>query len=907
MTIVPGTRVGPYEITAPLGQGGMGEVYKARDTRLQRDVAIKVLPPLFASDPERTARFEREARVLAALNHPNIAQIHGVEENLGVFALVMELVDGPTLASLIARRLPASASGGSPSGARDIDALDISRQLADALEAAHDRGIIHRDLKPQNIIVRGDGTVKVLDFGLAKALDPISGERSDNSPTITNMATHVGTMLGTAAYMAPEQVKGRAADRRADIWAFGVVLYELLTGTMAFGAETVTETLARVIEREPDWSRLPADTPPAIVRLLQRTLAKDPKHRLQSIGDARLEIEEAMSGARQVAVPATARPRSRALLTTGAIVGALAIGVIAGRMSRAPGPAADRPALRASIALPPGLFLDGFGPPELAFSPDGTTLAFLARDTRGFQRLYVRSLASETATLVPNSDTAEAPFFSPDGRWVGFAVGVSELDNTPGELRKYSLDSGLTQTITRVIDNFGSVWLEDGTIVFVNRQSAGLWQVDSAGGDSRQIVPKIMLDGKEVEHAVSWPSLIPGTRTLVLSDRSLGTNVGELIAVDLDTRRASRLGIKGAGGLVLPNGYLVYANPDTALMAVRFDVPNRRTVGTPVALMPGIAFGRGDFPVFAVAADGTFAFATGYLRYSRREPMQLMRISASGQATPLPFEPDLLFRGFELSPDGNRLAVGAWDGSRWIFDVRRGTRQRLPLARVGPFALTWHPYGRRLTISGQIVGSGAFGTFLESTDGTGATEKLVEDPTNPVFSAGWLPGGRTHITWRSEIGGSAIRRSDPGQPVRTLLQQESLTRFASVSPDGRWVAYETTSTGPSHVFVMSTDGGGPVEVSARIAEVPRWSHDGKTLFFKSGGAMVAIDVRATRQQIDFVNERKLFDGEIAREYDVAPNGDFYTMVPAPEIAYQRHIQIRTRWFEEVERMMRGAK
>jgi serine/threonine-protein kinase len=563
--------------------------------------------------------------------------------------------------------------------------------------------------------------------------------------------------------------------------------------------------------------------------------------------------------------------------------------------------------VRASIALPPGLFLDGAGPPELAFSPDGTTLAFLARGTTGVQRLYIRSLASETATLVPNSDTAEGPFFSPDGRWVGFAVGVSGMDSTPPELRKYSLDSGLTQTITPLTDNFGSVWLEDGTIVFVNWEPSGLWQVDSAGGEARQIVPKIMLDGQEVEHAIAWPSLIPGTRTLVLTDWSLETRIGELITVDLDTRRASRLGIKGSGGLVLPNGYLVYASPDAALMAVRFDVRNRRTVGTPVALLPDIAFGRGDFPVFAVANNGTFAYATGYLRYSRREPMQLMRVSPSGQSTRLPFEPDLLYRGFELSPDGNRLAVGAWDGSRWIFDVRRGTRQRLPLGRVGPNLLTWHPDGRRLTVSGQVVGSGAWGIVLESTDGSGATEKLVEEPNAEVYSAGWLPGGRTHVMWRSERPGSTIRRSDPGQPVRTLLQQESGTRFATVSPDGGWVAYETASAGPSHVFVMSTDRGAPVQVSARTAENPRWSHDGKTLFFRSGESVMAVDVRTTGQEIDFVNERRLFDGGVAREYDVASNGDFYTMVPAPEIAYQRHIQLRTQWFDEVERMMRGAK
>ena len=402
MSVAPGTRLGPYEITASLGRGGMGEVYKGRDTRLQRDVAIKVLPPLFAADADRLARFEREAQVLAALNHPNIAQIYGVEENAGITALVMELIDGETLAQVIARR-PTTASSATRSGGWDVDRLDIARQLAEAMEAAHDRGIIHRDLKPQNIIVRPDGTLKILDFGLAKALDPITGaERSDNSPTITNVATQVGTLLGPAAYMAPEQVKGRAADRRADIWAFGVVLYELWTGTMAFGAETVTETLARVIERDPDWSRLPADTPPAILRLLHRTLVKDPKRRLQSIGDARLEIEEAINDARQARGPAPGRRWSRTgLLTALSIAGALALGGIAGRMSRSAPPAVDQPAIRAAIPLPSGLFLDGLGAPSIALSPDGTSIAFLARGTSGVQRLYVRSLASDAATLVP--------------------------------------------------------------------------------------------------------------------------------------------------------------------------------------------------------------------------------------------------------------------------------------------------------------------------------------------------------------------------------------------------------------------------------------------------------------------------------------------------------------------------
>jgi hypothetical protein len=474
-------------------------------------------------------------------------------------------------------------------------------------------------------------------------------------------------------------------------------------------------------------------------------------------------------------------------------------------------------------------------------------------------------------------------------------------------LRKYSLDSGLTQTITRVVDNFGSVWLDDGTIVFVNQQPAGLWQVSSAGGDARPIVPKLMLDGREVEHAIAWPALIPGTRSVVLADWSLGTGIGQLIAVDLDTRRATTLGIDGAGGMVLPNGYLVYASPDAALMAVRFDATNRRAVGTPVALMPELALGRNNAPVFAAAGNGTLAFAPGYLRYSRREPMQLVRVSPSGHVTPLPFEPDLLYRGFELSPDGSRLAVGAWDGSRWIFDVRRGTRHRLPPGQFNTNLITWHPDGRRLTVAGPVGGSGAWGIFLEPIDGGSAPEQLAEELRSEVFTAGWLPDASAHFTWRSEPGGSSILRTEAGLPPKPLLQHKSSTRYARVSPDGRWLAYETTSTGPSHVSVMSTAGGGErVQVSARTAEAPRWSRDGKQLFFRSGASMMAVDIRTTGGQIDFVNERKLFDGEMAREYDVAPNGDFYSMVPAPDIAYQRQIQIRTRWFDEVERAVRGT-
>ena len=884
----------------------MGEVYKARDVRLQRNVAIKILPSTFAADPERLARFEREAQVLASLNHPNIAQIYGVEEGSGALALVMELVDGPTLAEVIAARR-SHGSAGPRSGAWEVDRLAVARQLADALEAAHDQGIIHRDLKPQNIILRPDGTVKVLDFGLAKALDPPDAGRPIDSPTLTNAATLVGTLLGTAPYMAPEQVKGHTVDRRADIWAFGAVLYELWTGSMTFPGDSTTEILARVIEREPDWSKLPAGTPPAVTRLLHRTLVKDPKRRLQSIGDARLDLDEAIGGATAPAppVPPTAHLK-RAVIAGLALVACVLLGVAAGRWTRSP-PAADAPAIRASIALPPGTFLDGGGPPELALSRDGRTIAFLARGATGFQRLYVRSLDSETATLVPGSDLAEGPFFSPDGRWVAFAVGVSSQGVQPPELRKYSLDTGLTQTVARLGDFFGGIWLDDGKIVFVDVQPSGLWVVDSAGGEARQLVAKWTLDGREVERALAWPSLVPGTRSVVLTEWST-SRVGTLVVGDMDTRQLVSLGIEGSGGHVLPNGYLVYANPTAALMAVRFEVTSRRVVGTPVALMPDIAFGRNNVPVFAVAGTGTLAFAPGYLRHSRREPMQVVRVSPAGVVTPLTLEPELLVRGFELSRDGNRLAAGVWDGSRSIFDLRRGTRQKFRDGKLTEInSLSWHADGRTFAASGPLAGSSAWAIVVDSLDGS-SSETLLSQPPNEVFTAGWLPDGRTHIAWDSRGQDTAgILRKDKGQPPQTILTERGNIRTVRISPSGRWLAYDSSASGPFNVYIVSISGKGErLQVSPRPAEAPRWSHDGKQLFFRSGSAMMAVDVRETGEQIDLGPERKLFDAAMAREYAVAPNGDFYTLAPVPGTAFQTHIQLKSRWFDDVERLMRGA-
>jgi hypothetical protein len=898
-----GTDIGPYRVLDKLGEGGMGEVYKARDARLQRNVAIKILPALFASDPERLARFEREAQLLASLNHPNIAQIYGVEEAQGTTALIMELVDGPTLAQVIAAQGRVTTLRASHASTLDVDRLAIARQLIDALEGAHEQGIVHRDLKPQNIILRNDGSVKVLDFGLAKALEPVSAlERSDHSPTITNAATRVGTLLGTAGYMAPEQVKGRPADRRADVWAFGAVLYELYTGAMAFGGETMTETLARVIEREPDWSRLPADTPASVVRLLHRTLVKDPKRRLQSIGDARLELDEPID-APVTPIPAATHAGARWAVAAIALASCIGLGILIGRATRTAAPAINDPAIRASIALPPGTFLDGAGPPILALSPDGRTLAFVARTQAGLPQLYVRGLTADSPALVPGSETAEGPFFSPDGRWIGFAVGVSGFGNQPQELRKYSLDTGLTQTICTITDFFGGTWRDDGTIVYVDHQPSGLWTVSSGGGQPRQAAGALNIDGKDVESQMAWPAAIANSHWVIVVTPAGHSRFGELTAVDVDSRRAVPLHLEGSAPQLLANGDLAYGNANSALTVVKFDAANMRTTGTPAAAVPDLALARGNVPVFAVARNGTLAYVQGYLRFSRHEPMQLVRVSKAGAATTLAFEPDLLGRALAMSADGNRVAVGAWDSARWIYDLRRGTRQRIePGALADVYSVAWHSDGRHLAAAGPLRDSGTWGVVTDALDGSSAGGIVREQPTLEIFTAGWLPDGRTQLTWTVEADKSTISLRAPGQAPRTVVKEAMNITSVAMSPDGRWVAYDATSSVPFHIYVVPIAGGVQTQVSARQGITPRWSADGRQLFFRSGPGMYAVDVKIHGDDIDFANERKLFDADMARDYAVAPSGDFYTTAPAADVAYQRHIELRTRWFDELGRL-----
>src|SRR5262245_3005074 len=599
-----GRRVGAYHLQTVLGAGGMGEVYRARDTKLGRDVAIKILPSVFTSDPDRLARFEREARMLAALNHPNVCAIYGLEESGGVPALVMELVEGEDLSRRIARGIPIDES------------LLIARQIVEALESAHEQGIIHRDLKPANIKVRPDGTVKVLDFGLAKAMDPSSSSSVvlTNSPTLTVQATQVGLLLGTAAYMSPEQALGKAVDRRADIWAFGVVLYEMLTGQRAFKGEHVSDTLAAVLRGEPDWTVLPPGTPTSVRTLLRRCLEKDRKRRLDSAAAARLEIDEALTAHRAADGAAASAPPlrsawSRTLTwTLAASVFGLAIALaLWSRNESAPGAS---PPARVSVMLPANrpISISGFPTRSVALSPDGTQLVYVgtnldapADQLRARTQLQLRSLGSLAVRDLPGTTGARQPFFSPDGQWVGFFTVTDEL-------KKVSLGGGNPITLLTKINgaNAFGVWTEDDTIVFSSTK--GLRRVPADGGAISDLTTSDA-DRDEISHR--FPTLVPSRRAVLFDVRYNQTRPSRIEAVMLDSKERRVVVENGNVPLVLSSGHLLFQRNDTILIAP-FDAERMVVTGPAVALVDDIRRDSATSPLpvpeLAVSRSGTLVY-----------------------------------------------------------------------------------------------------------------------------------------------------------------------------------------------------------------------------------------------------------------------------------------------------------
>ncbi|HEX6323932.1 MAG TPA: protein kinase [Vicinamibacterales bacterium] len=830
MTLPAGTRIGPYEILAPIGAGGMGEVYRARDNRLDRDVAIKILPPAFAADAERLARFEREAKTLAALNHTNIAQIYGLEATNGATALVMELVEGEDLSARIAR-------GAVPLA----EALEIARQIAVALEAAHERGIIHRDLKPANIKVRADGTVKVLDFGLAKALDASAGSNPDimNSPTITSPATPgtmMGMIIGTAAYMAPEQAKGRAIDRRADVWAFGVVLFEMLTGQRVFEGGDITEVLASVIKDTPSHDALPAETPPAIRRLLRRCLEKNPAKRLDSMGAARLEIEEAIAGDHQThAAPGPPLSRARRLAPWAVAAAAVIIAATAGIATWTKAPE-DVPVTR--VKFDPGVSVrlyTLFGS-AIALSPDGRMMVF-AGEAEGSTpaRLYLRHFDRLDAMPLPGTEDGVDPFFSPDGQWIGFFAG--------GKLRKIAVSGGAAVDIADTRIPRGGAWAGDGTIYFTPTAMAGtaLMRVPDAGGAPQPVGP--MIDGHVTQR---WPQLLPGEQALIYTGHTTVDTFEDasLVVQKLDGSAPRVLMTGGYHWRYLPSGHVVYVHAGT-LFAVPFDAGRLEITGTAVPVVEKLL----SSPVsggaqFAFSSAGTVAYMIGE---SQLLGSTLSWIDLTGRKTPVR-EMKEAWTSLALSPDGTRLAIDRLSGSGqqpelWVLDLARGNETRLTVNQVAEMSPVWTPDGTRV-VYGAASG-GPPNLFWQPVDGSAPAERLATG-AGVQIPWSWHPDGKRLVFSEGGSKFDLFVMTFPEKTITPFVQSTASEAHAAISPDGKWIAYASDESNQVEIYVRPfPTGTGRWMVSNETGLWPIWSRTGNVLYYATmGSRLMAVKYQA---------------------------------------------------------------
>jgi serine/threonine-protein kinase len=868
----------------------MGEVYRARDAKLNREVAIKVLPEAVARDPERLARFQREAQLLAALNHPHIGAIYGLVEADGVEALVLELVEGDTLAERIA------------GGAMPVDeALAAARQIGEALEAAHEKGIVHRDLKPANVKITPAGSVKVLDFGLAKAL-AVDGSAPDvtRSPTITAAATQAGVVIGTAAYMSPEQARGRPVDKRSDIWSFGVVLYEMLTGRRCFEGETVSDVLAAVLRQDPDWSALPPDTPPSVRSLLARCLERDPKKRLRDIGDAWLAAEPA---ARPPEAP-PAPTRSRSLVWAAAVLLALATGFAAARWSAKPAPRSAAPAVHSVIPLPAGVQLFGWASPVIGISRDGSTIAFVGVKEGERPGLWVQRLDGSGAVAVPDSGSAEGPFFSPDGQWIGFATDVSSLtmSGRSGALHKHSLATRLTQPLGPIPDFFGASWADDGSIIVAISTTEGLWRFPADGGKPDTSAESVLSKGKAVRRSLRWPQWI-GPKQVLLAEENEnpwgGAAVLDLATRELESFERDVSWARHAGG------HLLTSRTDRTLLAAPFDARRLRPAGPAVAVLREVAFGCNGAAALAVSDTGTLVYAKGYIRGSGADLARLVRVDERGAVETLPFEAEPLGRVPLASPDGRFLAVVNTDGSLGIYDLVRQTRGRLALGqtRAQGQSLVWSPDGASVVYSGTAEGVEGWSIYRQKVGGNEPPATIVAGGEEK-YGVAWTPDGATLIY--TQLGKDTALWAlplDGKTPPRRIVAGQ--VNGASVSADGRWLAYEHQDSESWQTYVTALNGDGPQVPAVPRGRFPRFSPDGRSLYARRGDELVRVRVESGGR-LDPSTPEVLFKAAW-RGYSVAPDGKgFYAVVDAGDSGIVRELHLVTNWFTELEKLSPSA-
>ena len=839
MTLTVGSRVGAYEITGPIGVGGMGEVWCATDTNLGRQVAIKVLPDTFAHDADRLARLEREAKTLASLNHPNIAIIHGLEKGDGVRALVMEFVEGPTLADRIAR------------GPIAFDeALPIAQQIARALEAAHEQGIIHRDLKPANIKVRADGTVKVLDFGLAKAMEPVGAMSPSHSQTatITTPAmTQAGLILGTAAYMSPEQARGKAVDKRADIWSFGCVLYELLTGRRAFGGDDISDTLAFVITKEPEWSALPGDVPAVIRKVLRRCLDKDRNRRFADITDVRLDIEDALNAAPDATAVVMSAPSaghsSRRILALGSLAAAVLIALAFWIGQRRAPLATAAPVARFLVNVAPADRLQaapedrdaGEGRPSrtaMTWSQDGRSIVFSAAEGEQ-QQLYIRTIDRLGATPLPGTQGGAMPFVSPDGRWVGFW--------SSGALKKIPIDgSGPATTICETTLPYGATWGTDDTIIF-SRGQAGLWRVPAAGGTAQAVIKP---DRSKGELKFFSPHVLPGDRAILFTVAHTPfptwEDDTEIVVHVLASGERKVIMRGGADARYVPSGHLLYLRKST-LMAAPFDLQQLAATGGGVALIADVMqasntpneASEGGAGQFSVSATGSLLYASGGMFPDPERSLAWVDRNGLAETLPLSSRPYLSPR---ISPDGHRFLVWTQgDRNVWVHDLSRGVTTRLTFEGRNARAI-WAPDGSRITYASAIAG--AENLFGRPSDGSENADRLAASESQQAPGA-WTPDGKTLLfmqgdpstgydIWTLSLEGD--RRPHP------FLQTPFNEQYADLSLDGHWLAYASNQSGRVEVYVQPYPGpGARQQISVNGGTAPAWSRRWSRAFLYDRG------------------------------------------------------------------------
>ena len=889
MALSPGTQIGPYQIVDQIGSGGMGEVYRATDTKLGRDIAIKTLPSALAQEPDRLARFEREARLLATLNHAHIGAIYGLDEHEGAQFIAMELVEGRTLEEKL------------KDGPLPIeDALQIGLQIAEALEAAHDKGIVHRDLKPANIMLTPDGVVKVLDFGLAKAFAGVPSEASPaHSPALSLAMTQQGLILGTAGYMSPEQASGQATDQRADIWAFGVLLYEMLAGLPPFSGESVPHILADVLRTEPDWKRLPKQLHPRLRLLLERCLEKKVRNRYHSVADVRVDIEKVLGDPLGVTQAAStiAQPTQpawrRVLPTTALVIVAAVITAVAVWVGTRPGP---RPVNRFDHDIPAGQTFRFPAFNVLAFSRDGRSIVYNTTDG-----LYLRSMDAREARLIPGTEDPLAdPEFSPDGQSIIFI--------TPGDvLKRMPISGGAPVELTRITP--GSSLSYDSADWILYAQPDGVYRISANGGPSELIVPSTQGEG------IRNPRLLPDGDSVLFSTTSIGSAEDEqVVAQSIATGERTVLISSGSDARYLPSGHLVYALQD-GLYAVAFDLETLTALGVPVQLGQGLRRSPGTRSAnYGVSDDGTLVYMTGG---SAADVRTLLWVDREGNEEPIA-APPRAYQSPRLSPDGTvvALTVQGQDLDIWTWDLIRETSTRLTFDPGADRFPVWSPDGRRIAYSAEAATDDP-NTILvwKAADGSGTAEQLAGS-SRQIFSTSFLPDA-TGILVFGELPSSSfnddiavVPRNGSGQ-ITTLLDSPAFEAMPEISPDGRWLAYVSNESGNDEIYVRPFPdvGAGLWQISTDGGSEPLWARNGEELFFRRDGAVVAVRIQ-TDPVFSVGNPEVILEGPYlqgilgGRSYDINADGDKFLMLATiTDESAAPQIVIVQNWVEELKRIV----